>query len=188
VKNPVLGDAIAAPPDNASGADNQQERFTIESVAPEIGHFLAGFVHGEGCFMIVCRPRADHRRGWKISAAFNASQKDIVPLELLQRTFGCGTIRRAANGGWYYEVNSLSDINRVVIPFFTRFPMLGQKASDFALFEQAVKLMSAGLDDETYVQVLQLRDHLNGGGKRRYTMEKILRDYTPNPGALPVQG
>ena len=49
--------------DNASGADNQQERFSIDTISPDIGHFLAGFALGEGSFMLVCRARPDHRRG-----------------------------------------------------------------------------------------------------------------------------
>ena len=174
-------------PDNASGADNQQERFSIDSVPPQLGYFLAGFVHGEGSFMLVCRPRADYPRGWKISAAFNASQRDVVPLNLLQRTFRCGTIRRAGNGDWYYEVNRLRDICDVVIPFFRRYPLVGQKAKDFELFAKAVDLITAGLDDATYVSVLLLRERLNSGGKRRYTMEKILRGHTPNTGLESVQ-
>ncbi len=174
----------AVPSDNASGADNQQERFSIESVPMDIGYFLAGFAHGEGSFMLVCRPGADHRRGWKISAAFNVSQMDVAPLELFQRTFRCGTIRKAGHGVWYYEVNRLRDIHRVVVPFFKRFPLIGQKAIDFELFASAVELMCVGLNDETFIEVLGMRDRMNNGGKRRHTMEKILRDYTPNSGSL----
>ena len=77
--------------DNASGAENQQERFSIGSISPDIGHFLS-------------------------------------------------------------------------------------------------ELMSAGLNDSTYVEVLQIRERMNGGGKRRHTMEKILRDYTPNSEPSRAQG
>ena len=178
----------ATPSDNASGADNQQERFSIEGISPDIGHFLAGFALGEGSFMLVCRARPDHRRGWTVSAAFNASQIDVAPLELFRRTLRCGTIRRAGNGGWYYEVNTLRDIQTAVVPFFRRFPMVGQKALEFEMFERAVELMSAGLNDATFVEVLQIREGMNGGGKRRHTMEKILRDYTPNSEPSRAQG
>ncbi len=174
--------------DNASGADNQQERFSIEAISPDIGHFLAGFALGEGSFMLVCRARPDHRRGWRVSAAFNASQIDVAPLELFRRTLRCGAIRRAGNGGWYYEVNALRDIQTAVVPFFRRFPMVGQKALEFEMFERAVELMSAGLNDATFVEVLQIRERMNAGGKRRHTMEKILRDYTPNSGPSRAQG
>jgi LAGLIDADG endonuclease len=191
VKDPVLGEGVTvvdASSDNASGADNQQERFSIEAVSPDIGHFLAGFALGEGSFMLVCRARPDHRRGWRVSAAFNASQVDVAPLELFRRTLRCGTIRRAGNGGWYYEVNTLRDIQTAVVPFFRRFSLVGQKALDFELFERAVELMSAGLNDETFVEVLRLRERMNRGGKRRHVMEKILRDYTPNSEPPLAQG
>ena len=167
--------------DNASGADNQQERLSVGSISPDIGNFLAGFALGEGSFMIVCRPRVDYRRGWKISAAFNVSQNDIVPLELFHEQLGCGTIRKAGNDGWYLEVNSLGDIRSAVIPFFRRFRLIGTKATDFELFEGAVAILSKrNLSDDDYREVLRLRELMNRGGKRRYTMERILRDYTPN--------
>jgi hypothetical protein len=192
VKDPVLDESVAivdaTTSDNASGADNQQERFSIEAVSPDIGHFLAGFALGEGSFMLVCRARPDHRRGWRVSAAFNASQLDVAPLELFRRTLRCGTIRRAGNGGWYYEVNTLRDIQNAVVPFFRRFRLVGQKALEFELFERAVELMAAGLNDATFVEVLRIRERMNGGGKRRHTMEKILRDYTPNSEPSRAQG
>ena len=171
-------------PDNATGADNQQERLYmgIDAVPLDVGSFLAGFALGEGSFMIVCRPRVDYKRGWKVSAAFNVSQHDVTPLELFRTQLGCGTIRRAGNGGWYLEVNNLAEIRSAVIPFFHRFPLVGRKAVDFDLFEAAVSILSkSALSDDDYREVLQLRESLNRGGKRRYTMERILRDYTPNP-------
>lgn len=186
MQNPVLGTALVvmddAAPDNASGADNQQERLSnIGAIPADIGNFLAGFALGEGSFMIVCRPRVDYRRGWKISAAFNVSQHDVVPLRLFQEHLGCGTIRKAGNEGWYLEVNNLREIRSAVIPFFRRFPLVGTKARDFELFEAAVSILGRGMhSDKEYRQVLRLREVLNRGGKRRYTMERILRDYTPN--------
>jgi hypothetical protein len=163
-----------------SGADNQQERLTAEAIPSELGSFLSGFALGEASFMLVCRRRSDYGRGWKISAAFNVSQKDRVPLELFRDTLGCGSIRRAGNGGWYWEVNRLSEIRALVVPFFERFPLVGKKAEDFARFSGAVALLSKGvLSDSDYAAVLELRVEMNGGGKRHYSAAGILRDYTP---------
>jgi hypothetical protein len=92
--------------------------------------------------MIVCRPRVDYRRGWKLSAAFNVSQADVTPLELFREQLGCGTIRKAGNDGWYLEANTLGDIQSSVIPFFRRFPMVGRKAVDFDLFEAASGILA----------------------------------------------
>jgi hypothetical protein len=164
-----------------SGADNQQERPFIEEIDSSLGSFLAGFALGEASFMLVCRKRGDYVRSWRVSAAFNVSQKDRAPLDLFRATLGCGTMRRAGNDGWYWEVNRLSDLAERIVPFFTRFPLVGEKAGDFDRWRRAIALMSRGpLDDRAYHQVLALREGMNRGGKRRHRMNGILRDYTPN--------
>ena len=164
-----------------TGAGNQQERLSIEAIPTQLGSFLSGFALGEASFMLVCRPRGDYGRRWKISAAFNVSQHDRAPLDLFRDTLGCGTMRKAGNGGWYWEVNSLTDIEARVVPFFGRFPLVGAKAKDFERFKSAVGILSRGsLSDSDYIAVLSLREEMNRGGKRRYTMERILRDYTPS--------
>jgi hypothetical protein len=165
-----------------SGADNQQERPTIEAIPASLGSFLSGFALGEASFMIVCRKRGDYRRSWKLSAAFNVSQHDRAPLDLFRETLGCGSMRRAGNGGWYWEVNRLSDLSSLVVPFFERFPLVGTKADDFNAWRSAVALLERGSLSETdYREVLLLREGMNRGGKRRYRMDGILRDYTPSP-------
>ena len=44
-----------------------------------------------------------------------------------------GTMRVAGNGVRYWEVNGLSDNRERIVPFFERFPLVGQKAQDFEL-------------------------------------------------------
>jgi len=164
-----------------TGAGNQQERLWIEAIPIDVGSFLSGFALGEASFMIVCRRRGDYIKKWKLSAAFNVSQKDRAPLDLFRETLDCGTMRRAGNGGWYWEVNDLADIASRVIPFFNRFPLVGTKAEDFARFRDAMRILEGGnLSYQDYATVLALREGMNGGGKRRYTMQRILRDYTPS--------
>jgi len=124
------------------GAGNQQERPSIGTIPVPLGSFLSGFALGEASFMIVCRKRGDHRRGWRLSAAFNVSQIDRAPLDLFREALGCGTFRRAGSGGWYLEVNRLRDLQLTVVPFFRRFPLVGTKAEDFELWSDAVALLS----------------------------------------------
>jgi hypothetical protein len=169
-----------------TGADNQQERLSVADVPESLGNFLAGFALGEASFMIVCRRRGDYARRWKLSAAFNVSQKDRAPLDLFRETLACGSMRKAGNGGWYWEVNRLSEIRSRIVPFFRRFPLVGLKAQDFELFAQSAELLAKKpLSEADYSQVLLLREQMNRGGKRRYTAERILRDYTPSPLAQP---
>ncbi len=132
--------------------------------------------------MIVCRKRGDYRRSFKLSAAFNVSQRDRVPLDLFRESLACGSLRKAGNGGWYWEVNRLSDLVARIVPFFDRFPVVGQKAEDYQSWRSAVLLLATGaLNDQDYAKVLALRERMNRGGKRRYRMDGILRDYTPSP-------
>ena len=167
-----------------TGAGNQQERLVVEAIPSELGSFLSGFALGEGSFMIVCRRRGDYGRKWKLSAAFNVSQQDRAPLDLFCETLGCGSLRRAGNGGWYWEVNRLSEISGRIVPFFERFPLVGRKANDFELFRGAVALLDQPVVGDTdYVRIIQLREGMNRGGKRRYSAARILRDYTPTPPA-----
>jgi hypothetical protein len=102
-------------------------------------------------------------------------------LELFRETLACGSFRRAGNGGWYWEVNRLSDLQTRIVPFFDRFPLVGNKAGDFARFQEAVDLLAGGaLSDQDFRRILALREGMNRGGKRRHSMERILRDYTPS--------
>jgi LAGLIDADG endonuclease len=168
-----------------SGADNQQERLAVEAIPGLLGSFLSGFALGEASFMLVCRRRGDYGRKWKVSAAFNVFQRDRAPLDLFQETLGCGSIRKAGNDGWYWEVNRLSEISSRIVPFFDRFPLVGKKADDYARFRRAVQLLSKGaLSDTDFVAVLEVREQMNGGGKRRYSAARILRDYTPTSPAI----
>jgi hypothetical protein len=164
-----------------SGAGNQQERLWIDAIPTEVGFFLSGFALGEGSFMVVARRRGDYATKWKLSAAFNVSQKDRAPLDLFMETLDCGSIRRAGSGGWYWEVNHLRDIQTRVIPFFERFPIIGTKAEDYKRFRAAARILAKSvLSYQDYANVLALREGMNGGGKRRYSMQRILRDYTPS--------
>ena len=130
--------------------------------------------------MVVCRKRAGAPGGFRISAAFNVSQHDRAPLDLFRETLGCGTMRRAGNGGWYWEVNRLSDQGERIVPFFERFPLVGQKATDFVLWRAAVRLLSQPVvSDSDRATVFALRQRMNRGGKRKYQMDGILRDHTP---------
>ncbi len=91
----------------------------------------------------------------------------------------CAQGRQSVAG--YWEVNALLALSGLIVPFFERFQLVGTKAKDFERFRDAVAILSRGrLSDADDVSVLELREQMNGGGKRRYTMERILRDYTPS--------
>jgi hypothetical protein len=164
-----------------SGAGNQQERLFIEAIPGQLGSFLAGFALGEASFMVVCRPRGDYGRRWKISAAFMC--RSAIELRLISfatRTSAEASARPAMAAGTGKSTDFPTS-KAVIVPFFDRFPLVGTKADDFARFRRAAAILSQPvITDADYTEVLALREGMNNGGKRRYSMERILRDYTPS--------
>src|SRR5690348_10809311 len=162
------------------GAGNQQERLVVEAIPSSLGSFLSGFALGEGSFMIVCRRRGDLRSEVEALRCLQRLAARSSTARLFCETMGCGSLRRAGNNGWYWEVNRLSDIAGRIVPFFERFPLVGSKARDFELVRSAVALLGEPVVSDTdYVRIIQLREGMNRGGKRRYSAARILRDYTP---------
>ena len=153
----------------------------IKKVPPEIGYYLAGFTDGEGSFNVSFRPRKDYPVPWKISLSFNVSQKDRVILALFKRHLGCGTLRGRPDGVWYYETTNLTALTENVIPFFERFPFLSaKKKRDFAKFKQIVALVKEGehLRTDGIRKILEIREGMNDGGKRRHSHADILATLT----------
>src|SRR5215467_5063904 len=108
--------------DNPTGADNQQE--TASSSLELDPLWVVGFVDGEGCFSVSVHRNANARStgGWQLHPVFHVYQHadHRQVLEALIAFFGCGRIR--PKGGvssvLTYAVDSLRDIERMVIPFF----------------------------------------------------------------------
>lgn len=148
----------------------------FSKIPPKIGYYLTGFADGEGSFMIVVRQRDDYKLKWKISLAFNVSNRDKVILALFKRYLQCGTLRQRKDGVWYYEVNNFNSLKENVVPFFNRYKFLSSKKKrDFSLFKKALQIVDSGehLTPQGIEKLLTIREKMNDGGKRRYTKEKV---------------
>ncbi len=149
----------------------------VDQIEPAIGYYIAGFVDGEGSFMLKFRPRPDFATGWKVSLTFNVSQNDEIILALIKRHIGCGSLFQKGGGVWMYEVNNLVAIGDHVIPFFRRFGFLSaKKKRDFETFRKMFELFMRGdhLTSAGIVELLRLRRNMNDGGKRKFSEEFIL--------------
>lgn len=130
------------PSNNASGADNQQERLGMS-------FWIAGFVDGEGCFTISVIKNKTTRFGRQIFPEFVITQglKSLKALEQIKEFFGCGSIIRNKrhdnhNEDLYrYCVRSVQELHHTIIPFFRSFPLRTAKQKDFKLFSQVVQMM-----------------------------------------------
>ena len=166
--------------DNPSGADNQQERpgssAWLDRIPHDLGHWVAGFVDGEGSFNVPIRLERDLGLAWRLSLSFNVSQVGPEAPRLLQSIFGTGTVRGRGDGVFYYEVTRPADLEERVFPFFDRFELRGPKARDLEIFREITELVRSGrhLSAAGVIEVLALRGPMNRGGKRRRCDDKII--------------
>lgn len=165
--------------DKPSSADNQQERPTplswLDRIPDDLGHYVAGFVDGEGSFNGPIRRERDRTMPLRVGLSFNVSQIGRELPELLQGVFGCGTVRERRDGVVYFEVTRPCDLTERVFPFFERFPLRGPKDEDLAVFETITALVQSGdhLSPAGLRRIVELRSPMNRGGKRRRTDQEI---------------
>ena len=130
--------------DNASGADNQQER-------PVAAQWVVGFVDGEGCFSVSIFRNRTCALGWQVQPEFAVVQgaRSVQVLYLLEQSFGCGSVGRNGRHDnhtedmYRYRISRLADLADRVIPFFEVNPLRTTKANDFAVFAIVVRLMQS---------------------------------------------
>jgi len=172
--------------DNPSGADNQQERpgFStwLDRIPDDLGHWISGFVDGEGSFNVPIRRGHDRGLPWRVALSFNVSQVGSELPELLRLTFSVGTVRDRGDGVHYFEVTRPLELAERIFPLFDQFPLRGSKRTDLLVFREIAEIVRSGqhLSVEGVVGILELRRPMNRGGKRRYTeayVLEVLRDW-----------
>lgn len=165
---------------NVISADNQQERLLgrVAMIPAHLAWYIVGFTDGEGSFNVSFRKRS-YGTGWKVGLSFNISQKDPGILKMLQEQFECGTVRFRKDGVGYFEVCSFANLKNIIIPFFKFYPLKTIKRKDFEVFATIADMIfskqhltKAGLQ-----RLLELREGMNAGGKRKFTSGEILNAY-----------
>jgi hypothetical protein len=102
----------------------------------DVPSYSSGYVDGEGCFSVSISPRPTLLVGWGVRPSLSVSQKAdrSEVLLLIQRYFGCGTLRPdRSDRTLKWEVRSLPLLIERVVPHFYRYPLLSGKQRDFDL-------------------------------------------------------
>src|SRR3989344_3056099 len=130
--------------ENASRADNQQERLRLDG-------WISGFVDGEGCFTVsIIRNRSvTTRESWQVFPEFVVSQgeRSRTALKKIERFFQCGYINLNTRRDNHHEqmlkycVRSINDLNLKIIPFFEQNKLKTYKQKDFQVFRRIIKMM-----------------------------------------------
>lgn len=166
--------------DNATGAENQQER--LKTVG-----WIVGFVDGEGCFSCPIYRCEKMTLGWQVRPEFavvqGASSRDV--LEDLVHFFGCGRVFRNSRHDnhredlFRYCVQRIGDIKDTIVPFFAENPLRTSKMENFRKFARVVDLMSQRrhLSIDGLAEIAEIVQTMNHRKPSEFL--RILRDHTP---------
>ena len=152
-------------------ADNQQERSKIEA-------WILGFTDGEGCFSVSFIKNKTTKTGWQIFPEFVITQgaKSLPALEVIRSYFKCGRLfinKRYDNHRehlYRYCVRSITDLEKVIIPFFNRNILKTYKRNDFQIFSKIVSMMSKGIHIKKngMIRIAKLVEKMNRKKKSRF--------------------
>ena len=145
--------------------------------------YITGFTDGEGCFSISFNRRAKLKTGIEVRPSFCLAQnkRSLEVLKEIHTYFGCGAIRFSKRDQMYkYEVRSIGDLIKRVIPHFQKFPLITNKRRDFEIFARICELIyqSHHLNAEYLEQIIQQSYLMNETGLRRMTQEELLKILT----------
>ena len=161
----------------------------LNKIPIEWGHYLAGFVDGEGSFNVSLRRKEDHKMGWQVVLTFNVSQKESYILSQIKKHLGCGRLQQRRDGINYYVCANPIAIKERVIPFFRKFQFRSAgKKRNFSIFCQITELVfkKQHLNEEGLEQIIKLREDLNAGKgrKRKYEISDWEKFKKENPQRL----
>lgn len=166
--------------DNVTGAENQQERLRVAG-------WIVGFVDGEGCFTVPIQRNVTASVGWQVQPQFVVTQgaSGLGALEVIRDYFGCGLINRNERRDnhreplYRYIVRRFSDLDEIIVPFFTRFPLVTAKRENFDKFVAVLELMKRRrhLDERGLLEIASIVETMNH--RKPSAVRRILRGQTP---------
>ncbi|MEW6680122.1 MAG: LAGLIDADG family homing endonuclease [bacterium] len=143
-------------------------------------YYITGLVDGEGSFSVFFSLKRRLKTGIEVRPSFSVSlnERDIETLKKIREYFKVGGIRFSKRDRCYkYEVRSIKDLRRTIIPHFIKYPLQTSKQKDFEAFKKVCEMISKNLHrSQVYLPtIIELADTMNPSGKRRYKKEKLLK-------------
>lgn len=142
--------------------------------------FITGIVEGEGSFCVSFNRRKRIKIGIETRPSFSITlnRRDIELIKSIRDFFGCGGIRYLKGDRTYkYEVRSIKDLVKKIIPHFKKYPLMGAKSEDFWRFEKICRMIYANLhlNREYLKEIIDIAYGMNPSGKRRYSRKALLK-------------
>ena len=146
----------------------------------DINSYVTGFVDGEGCFLISFSLRSKMKSGIEVRPSFSVSQhkrsKNIIIF--LHQFFQCGSVRFSKRDQNYkFEVRSINDLIKTIIPHFKQYPLKTSKAKDFDNFDQVCQIINSKhhLNPNGLRQIIKLSQNINQFGNKKLNRQRLLK-------------
>ena len=132
--------------------------------------WLTGFTDAEGCFSVVVFKNKTSKYGEAVKLSFILTQsiRDEYLIKSLIEYLGCGYTSLDGRGTIEFKVSNFSSIKDIIIPFFNKYCLYGNKFLDFADFSKVVSLMEnkKHLTQEGLDEIKKIRIKMNTNRKQ----------------------
>lgn len=131
-------------------------------------HWLLGFTSGEGCFLVKVSKSKDSKLGFGLQLIFQLTQhsRDLELMERLVAFLGCGRIvQELDHSKVNFIVSNLTDITDKIIPFFSKYQVVGIKYDNFKDWCKVAEIMQnkGHLTEEGFNIILKIKAGMNTG-------------------------
>lgn len=132
---------------------------TLKVIDP---NWVVGFTEAEGCFFVKTHLK-NERLSIQLGCQITQHNRDILLLKSLMDLFNCGRLEPVGESSHNFITTKLSDITKIIIPFFDKYPLIGSKAEDFKDWNKISELMTskAHLCKEGREQIIQIKSRIN---------------------------
>lgn len=158
-------------------ANKKEYNLPIEHLKDFCGHYIAGFVTGDGSFSVVTGPETFHN-GFGTTMFLITQHTNNRPLiEAIMNFFGVGqlSIINSRPDVVNYTITNKDELSRVIIPFFEEYPVYGLHAVSFYKWTNIIKyfkdkkdiISKRGKDSEITTRKLEVISNI-----RSYWLER----------------
>jgi hypothetical protein len=142
-----------------------RERPVVEERVIPSPEWFAGFASAESCFLVNIKNSSSHNCGYQVWLCFTLTQhkRDEDLFKSFESYLGCGSVEITTRDVVNFHVRKLSDISNIVIPFFKKHFIVGEKSKDFEDWCLVANLMLDGkhLTSEGIEEIRKIKDRMN---------------------------
>ena len=128
--------------------------------------WLAGFTSGEGSFGVKIRnPIRNSQAVIELIFQINQHVRDKQLIACIAEYLECGKIYKHSENAVVFRVSKRSNLTEKIIPFFTKYPILGIKVLDFKDFCLIAELTKnkAHYTEEGLAHIINIKANMNTG-------------------------